>query len=114
MAETVDTQPGGLTEGVREGAKELRKDVSRDRIESRLEDVVEDKPLVRFILEMKTVLRAVAIAAVLTLIVGLLTSFKIASVVLVISFFAAWLGLAAREYNRRRPTKPVDTDDDEE
>jgi len=50
---------------------------------------------------------------VLTLIVSLLLSPKLGAVVLVLSFAIAWFPFAGKDYNRRRPTKPADTDDDE-
>jgi Flp pilus assembly protein TadB len=103
-----------LTDGLREGARELRKEVSRDKIEGRLDDTVSEKPLVKHLLDFRNVLLALAIAAVFTLVVSLASSAKVGAVVLVITFFAAWLILAARSYNARRPTKPIDTDTDDE
>jgi hypothetical protein len=111
MAEKVDTQPGGLRDGFREGLHELREDVSRDRIESKLDDKMSERPLVKFLLDWGVVLRALAIAAVLTLIVSLLLSPRIGAVILVLSFAIGWVAIAARKYNERRPTKPVDTDE---
>jgi hypothetical protein len=93
--------------------RELREDVSRDNLESRLQDTVEEKPLLRHLLDLRVVFKAVAIAVVFALIVGLLLSFKAASIPFVLVFFGAWFALAAREYNRRRPTEPVDDEDDE-
>jgi hypothetical protein len=113
MAEHVETQSGGLTEGVREGASELREDVSRENIESRLDDVVSENKLLQHLLDIRNVLIALAIAAVLTLLISFASSPKVGAFVLVLTFVAAWFILAARDYNKRRPTKPVDTDDDE-
>src|SRR3954470_8765416 len=113
MAETVETQPGGLREGVKDGMHELREDVSRDKLEDKLQTAVKEKPLLRHLLDLRIVLKAVAIAVVVALIIGLLMSFKAASIPLVVVFIGAWLALAARDYNRRRPTKPVDEDSGE-
>src|SRR4051812_19309734 len=101
MAEEVEYQ-SSLTDGLREGAQELRKEVSRDKIEGRLDDTVSEKPLVKHLLDWNNVLIALAIAAVLTLVVSLASSARFGAVVLVISFFAAWLILSARSYNERR------------
>ncbi|MEA2450308.1 MAG: hypothetical protein QOG63_2240 [Thermoleophilaceae bacterium] len=112
MAEVVDTQPGGLREGVTEGAKELREQASRDNIESKLDDAVSERPLVKHMLDLRNVLKALAVAAVLTLIVSLLLSPKLGALILVVSFGIAWAAFASRDYNRRRPTKPADEGDD--
>jgi hypothetical protein len=113
MAEHVQVEEdsGGLREGLGEGVRQMREDVSRDKIESRLDDAVSERPVIRYLLDMRTVVKALLIAAVLTLIVSLLLSPKLGAVVLVVGFGALWVGLAMRDYNRRRPTKPADEDD---
>jgi len=103
-----------LREGMREGVKELREDVSRDKLESKLEDKVSEKPLMRHLLDLRVVGKALLVAAVLTLIVSLLLSPKLGALVLVIAFGIAWFAFAARQYERRRPTKPADADEDDE
>lgn len=113
MAEEVETQPGG-SEGAREGFRELREDVSREKLESRLDEAVSDRPVLKYLLDLRIVGRALLIAAVLTLIVSLLLSPKLGALVLVVSFFAIWFGTGIRQYNRRRPTKPVDTESDDD
>src|SRR3954471_24490690 len=112
MAEVVDPQPGGLREGIKEGAHEMRENVSRDNIESKLDDAVSDRPLVKHLLDLRNVLKGVAVAAVLCLIVSLLLSPKLGALVLVLGFGIAWVAFAAKDYNRRRPTKPVDDDEE--
>ena len=112
MAEKVETQPGGLKEGVREGIDEMRENVSRDNIEGKLDDAVSDRPLVKHLLDLRNVLKGLAVAAVLTLIVSLLLSPKLGAIVLVIAFGIAWVAFSASEYNKRRPTKPADDDDE--
>ena len=114
MAEHVDGGgSGGLREGLGTGVRQLREDVSRDKIESRLDDVVAERPLVRHLLDMRIVAEALLIAAALTLIVSVLLSPKLGALVLVVSFGATWLILATRQYNRRRPTKQADGDEDD-
>jgi hypothetical protein len=113
MAEVVDTQPGGMREGVKEGAHELRESVSRDNIEGKLDDAVSERPLVKHLLDLRNVLKALAVAAVLCLIVSLLLSPKLGAILLVLSFGIAWVAFAASDYNRRRPTKPADADDED-
>ena len=56
--------------------------------------------------------KALLIAAVLTLIVSLLLSPKLGALVLVVAFGIAWFVMANKQYNRRRPTKPADEDED--
>jgi hypothetical protein len=112
MAERVE-QGGGFREGLGEGVREMREGLSRDKIESRLDDAVSERPVTKHLLDLRIVVRALLIAAVLTLIVSLLLSPKLGAVVLIVSFGAAWFILANRQYSRRRPTQPADSDDDD-
>lgn len=114
MAEHVQVEEGndGLREGLGEGVRQIREDMSRDKIESRLDDAVSERPVVKHLLDMRIVAKALLIAAVLTLIVSILLSPKLGAVVLVLGFLGLWFGLASRDYNRRRPTKPADADAD--
>jgi hypothetical protein len=116
MAEHVQVEEsgGGLRDGLGEGVRQLREDVSRDKIEGRLDEAVSERPVTKHLLDMRIVAKALLIAAVLTLIVALLLSPKLAALVLVISFGALWFGLASRQYNARKPTKPADADEDAE
>ena len=109
MAEEV-TQGGGLKEGLREGSSELREELSRDRIEGRLHEAVNERPLARHLLDMRIVVKALLIAAVVTLLAWLLLGPKLAALLLVISFGAAWFILGNRQYNRRKPTAPLETE----
>jgi cation transport ATPase len=113
MAEEIEQSGYGLKDGLRETKDEFREELSRDKIEGRLSDAASERPLVRHLLSWTTVLRALAIAAVLTLLTGLLISWAVAAVVLVVVFLGAWAALAASAYNKRRPTKPIDTEEDE-
>ena len=112
MAERVE-QGGGFREGLGEGVREMREGLSRDKIESRLDDVISERPVTKHLLDVRVVVRALLIAAVLTLIVSLLLSPKLGAVVLIVSFGAAWFIIANRQYSRRKPTKPADSDDDD-
>jgi hypothetical protein len=115
MAEHVEGGgSGGLREELGDGVRQLREDVSRDKLESRLDDAVAERPLVRHLLDMRVVVKALLIAAVLTLIVSVLLSPKLGALVLVVSFGAAWFITATRQYDRRRPTTPADADEDDE
>ncbi len=77
---------GERTEAMREDARNMRESVRRDNLEQKLEDVVKERPGVRPFLELRPLLMAVAIAAVLTLIVSLLFSVVLGALVLVVSF----------------------------
>ena len=112
--EKVTDDSGGLREGLREGAGDLRQDLSRERIEDRLDDAVSDRPLMRYLLDLRNVLKALAIAAVVCLVVSLLLSPKIGAALLVLTFLGAWVGLAAVQYDRRRPTKSADDEDSDD
>lgn len=105
---------GERTAAMRKDAREMRESVRRENIEEKLEEVVEKRPGVRPFLELRPLVIAVGIAAVLTLIVALLVSVAIAGVVLVVSFGIAWVVLSKRSYEERRPTRAVDSDEDEE
>ncbi|MEA2437315.1 MAG: hypothetical protein QOF65_1871 [Thermoleophilaceae bacterium] len=98
---------------LREDGRNLRESVRKDNLEERLEGVVEERPGVRPFLELRPLLIAVAIAAVLTLIVSLLFSPVIGAVVLVLSFGIAWVVMSKRSYEERRPTDEVDPDDED-
>jgi hypothetical protein len=107
----VDESSGGLRDGLGEGARQLREDMSRDKIEGRLDDAVAERPVVKHLLDIRIVVKALLIAAVATLIVSILLSPKLGAIVLVLGFLGLWVGLATRDYNRRRPTRPADSDE---
>jgi Flp pilus assembly protein TadB len=100
---------GERTAAMREDAREMRESLRKDNLEERLEGVVEERPGVRPFLEMRPLLIAVAIAAVLTLIAALLFSLALAAVVLVLSFAIAWVVMSRRSYDVRRPTEDADS-----
>ena len=96
---------GERTEAMREDARHMRESVRRDNLEEKLEGVVEERPGVRPFLELRPLLIAVAVAAVLTLIAALLFSLAFAGIVLVLSFAIAWVAVSMRSYDKRRPTE---------
>src|SRR4051812_22453647 len=105
---------GERTEAMREDARHMRESLRKDNLEEKLEGVVEERPGVRPFLELRPLLIAVGIAAVLTIIAALLISLVVAAIVLVFSFAIAWVVLSRRSYSERRPTKDAGEDEDEE
>jgi VIT1/CCC1 family predicted Fe2+/Mn2+ transporter len=89
---------------IRQGVREM---LSPEQANERLEQAVSERPLARHLIDLKIVGRALLIAAVLTIVTLILFSAVLAAVVLVISFFAAWILLASRSYEKRRPTRAV-------
>jgi hypothetical protein len=102
------------TGAMRDDVKHMRESMSRDNLEEKLEGAIEERPAIGPFLDLRIVAKAVAIAAVLTLIAALLGSLGIAALVLVVSFFAAWAALAYRSYDKRRPTSHEDREKDAE
>jgi Flp pilus assembly protein TadB len=96
---------GERTEAMREDARHMRESMRKDNLEDKLEGVVEEKPGIRPFLELRPLLIAVGIAAVLTLIAALLFSVAVAGIVLVLSFAIAWVAVSMRSYDKRRPTE---------
>jgi Flp pilus assembly protein TadB len=90
---------------MREDARHMRESMRKDNLEEKLEGVVEERPGVRPFLELRPLLIAVAVAAVLTLIAALLFSVAFAGIVLVLSFAIAWVVVSMRSYDKRRPTE---------
>ncbi len=102
--ERVDRDQSG---GWRGAVSEMRRDMSVEKMDERLREVASDKPLVRHLLDTRTLVKAIAVAAALTLLTMLLFSVQLAGLVLLVSFFAAWLLLASRSYEKRRGTQDV-------
>jgi hypothetical protein len=96
---------------VREGAREV---VAPEDLNERLEQAVAERPLTKHLIDMRILLRAVAIAAVLTIICFFLLSPILAAVVLVLSFFASWVLMALHSYEQRRPTRAAEGEDEDE
>lgn len=91
-------------EAVRDDAATLRERFSGERVEERVSELADERPLVPHLLNLRVVATALAISAVLTLLVAVLLSPQLAALVLVVAFAAAWIVLARRSYERRRPT----------
>lgn len=100
--------------GWRGAVSEIRGDMSVEKADERLQEVVSERPLVRHLLDLRTVLTAVAVAAVLTLITFLLFSGRLAGLVLFVSFFGAWVFLASRRYEQRRSTRDASEGSEDE
>jgi Flp pilus assembly protein TadB len=90
---------------MREDARQMRESLRKDNLEEKLEGVVDERPGVRPFLELRPLLIAVGVAALLTLIAALLFSVAFAGIVLVLSFAIAWVVLSRRSYDTRRPTE---------
>jgi hypothetical protein len=124
MAERTQEQPEPAQEeperaeeqqgsGIRRAVSEMRSDLSREKMDERLNEVIEERPLVRHLLDMQIVLRAVLIAGVAALIVLIILSARLAGLVLILAFFAAWVFLATRSYERRRGTRDASEADED-
>ena len=100
---------GERTEAMREDARQLRDSVRKENLEERLEGVVKERPGVRPFLELRPLLIALGVAAVLTLITALLFSVGFAGIVLVLSFGIAWVVVSRRSYEQRRPTEETES-----
>jgi len=88
-------------QSVGEGMREM---LAPGNVNERLEEAVDERPLIKHLLDFGIVGRALLIAAVLTIIALILFSPMIAGIVLILSFFASWVLLAVRSYEKRRPT----------
>ena len=107
------TETGTFKQGLREGKDEIRHEVSRDKLEGKLQEQISERPVVPHLLDWRVLGRAVAIAAILCAIFSLLLSPKFGAVVLILAFAASWALIAARQYNRRRPTEAVGEEEEE-
>ena len=110
QAEHVDEESPSL----REQASALKEDWKPSRLEETLEEAASDRPMVKHLLDFGIVIRALAIAAVVTLVLLLLASAALAAIGLVVVFFGSWLLLARLSYDRRRETRDAGDGDDED
>lgn len=90
---------------IRDSAREVRRRASLERVNERLEQSLASHPLLRHLLDLGVIAKALAVAIVLTLLVAVVFSPPLAAVVLVLSFFGGWYALANRTYAKRRPTR---------
>ena len=94
---------------IREGTREM---LSPGNVNERLEQAVAERPQARYLLDLRIVARAVLIAAGLTIVCAILFSVGLAAFVLVVSFFASWILMSLRTYDRRRPTRSASDGDE--
>ena len=111
---------------LREGFRDVRDQARPSEINPKLEEAVQNQPLLPHLLSFRVVLTALAIGAVFAVILFFLVAPIAAGLGLIVVFFAAWFGLAARSYGKGQRTgleKDVDvkdksaadaSDDDEE
>jgi hypothetical protein len=99
--------------GVGEQARALKDDLSTANLNESLEEAVSDRPLLGHLLDLRIVVRAVAIAVIVALLAWLLIGPGAAAIALVLLYFGSWYVLAQMSYSRRRPTRPADGDDRE-
>ena len=92
---------------VRESTRGMRRELTPRKVERRLTKEVEQRPLAEHFIDLGVVAKAVLIAAVITLIAALLISLPLGGIALILSFIVAWIVLAKRHYERRRPTREV-------
>jgi hypothetical protein len=115
MAERTEDPPERAEEeqgsGIRRAVSEMRSDMSVEKMDERLNEAISERPLMRHLLDMQIVLRAVLIAGVAALIVLIILSARLAGLVLILAFFAAWIFLALRSYEKRRGTRDPSADD---
>ena len=100
---------------LRDGLREVREQARPSAINPKLEEAVQNQPLLPHLLAFDVVFKAVAIGAVVALLMFLIASPMMAGVGLLISFFAAWFGLATYSYGKaseRAETARSEEDDE--
>ena len=102
------------SQGFGEGVRTMAKQASPSAIEPKLEEAMEKQPLLPHILDLRVVLTAGAIAAVVALILTILFAPALGGLGLLITFFGSWFLLANRSYEKRRPTQEAEESSDEE
>ncbi len=107
------TKDQGKDQGFGEGVRTIASQASPRALEPKLEEAMEKQPLLPHILDLRVVLTAGAIAAVIALILTVLFAPALGGLGLLITFFASWFVLANRSYEKRRPTEErSDSEDD--
>ena len=105
-----EASPSEEGSGLREQARAFREDLSPSHINENLERTVRDRPLLAHLLDLGVVARAVALGAVVALFAWVIVGPATAALALLVVYFGAWYLLARRSYDRRRPTRPADSD----
>ncbi len=98
---------------LREGFKEVRDQARPSEINPKLEEAVQNQPLLPHLLSFSVVLKALAIAAVVALLLFLIASPIFAGIGLLFVFFGAWFGLAALSYGKASERSSSESDADE-
>ena len=83
--------------------------VKREELNQKLETAVRDRPALWHVLDLRVVTRAVIAAFIAAVVFWLLIGPAAAAVILLLVYFGGWALLARVSYDRRRETKPVDT-----
>jgi Flp pilus assembly protein TadB len=99
---------------LKEGFREVRDQARPSEINPKLEEAVQNQPLAPHLLDFKVVLKALAIAAVVALVLFLLISPMFAGVALVLVFFGSWFGLATLSYGKAEERRESEKDEDDE
>lgn len=98
---------------LREHAQAMREDLAPSKLNDRLEEVIEERPKARHLLDFTIVGKALLAAAVVALVLLVLTSAQVAAIALVVVFLGGWLIGAQVSYDRRRETRDVRPGNDE-
>jgi Flp pilus assembly protein TadB len=99
---------------LKEGFQAVRDQARPSEINPKLEEAVQNQPLAPHLLDLKVVLKALAIGAVVALILFLLISPMFAGVGLVLVFFGAWFGLATVSYGKAEDRREAEKSEEEE
>jgi hypothetical protein len=101
-------------QSLREGAREVTQQMRPSELNPKLEEAMQNQPLLPHLVDLRVVLTAAAIGGVIALLLLVLMSPMMAGVGLLIAFFAAWFGLAVRDYSRAESRRPRDDEEEAE
>jgi hypothetical protein len=97
---------------LREQAQAMREDLAPSKLNAHLEEAIEERPKARHVLDFTIVGKALLAAAVVALVLLVLTSAQVAAIALVVVFVGGWLIGAQVSYDRRRETRDARAGDD--
>ena len=103
-----DERDEGGDMGIADHARALRRDLSFERLEGRLDVALSEQPFLAHVLDLRIVARAVMLCVAGALVAWILFGSAFAAIVMLMLFFGGWLGLAHRNYERRRPTRAAE------
>jgi hypothetical protein len=89
-------------ETLRDGVRSVAQQARPSEINPKLDEAMQNQPLLPHLVSMRNVLLAAAIGAVVAIVLLLLISPMMAGLGLLVAFFAAWFGLALRDYGHAR------------